>query len=337
MSTRGWTEYPAAKDHDTPAGLHQLVLKLGTKVNSLRQSKPRLAVGALAACFCFVLLKIASWAPDDEHPYEWTPTRKITLQSKEPVILDPSFYVNGSPTTSFRDNLKPGIKYVTTWTGGGLTNEFITWINLIHIASLSQRVPVIPPLLPDEEHLGRGGSSLDASDIYDIPRLAKTLNIPILEWSQLKRARYYKSIAVADREPHEDDEVLGCWSAHQAPSEAPDPFDILTAHFLHLNIQYTASPLNMPAPGNVSVVNPQLTRLVHLLLPSGRASSLSNSPSTWAEELLTPVPQPDDQLACFDELPLTDAAGTEEWEKDVGPTWDLVGTNMHFTRRMDVL
>ncbi|KAG8978869.1 hypothetical protein FRB90_008284, partial [Tulasnella sp. 427] len=331
MSARGWTEYSSAKDHYTPAGLHQLVLKLGTKVNSLRQSKPRLAVGALAVCFCFVLLKIASWGPDDEHPYEWTPTTKTTLQSTEPVVLDPSFYVNGSPTTSFRDNLKPGVKYVTTWAGGGLTNEFITW-----------RVPVTPPLLPDEEYLGRGGSSLDASDIYDIPRLAKTLNIPILEWSQLKRARYYKSVAVADREPHEDDEVLGCWSAHQEPSEAPVSANrktktIAPAEYYRTDIQYTASSLNMPAPGNVSTVNPQLTRLVHLLSPSGRASALSISPSTWAEDLLDPVPKPDEQLACFDDLYLTDAAGTEEWEKDVGPTWDLVGTNMHFTRRMDVL
>lgn len=28
--------------------------------------------------------------------------------------------------------------------------------------------------------------------------------------------------------------------------------------------------------------------------------------------------------------------GGAEWEKDLSPSWDLIGTNMHFTRRIDL-
>ncbi|KAG9047251.1 hypothetical protein FS837_002724 [Tulasnella sp. UAMH 9824] len=228
------------------------------------------------------------------------------------------------------DNLKPGVKYVTTWNRGGLTNEFITWINLIHLAHVSQRVPVLPPLLPDEEHLGRGGTALDASDIFDIPRLAKTLTLPILEWSQLKQARYHKSYIPADQESHYDDELLGCWGTYPAVGEDYDPSYAFTPHFLHLNVQYTAAPANISTPSNSS----PFPGLAEILSPSGRAAALSLSPSTWAEELISPTPEPDEQLACFDGL-YSDTEG--QWEKDLGRTWDLVGTNMHFTRKMDLL
>ncbi|KAG8942800.1 hypothetical protein FRC04_003495 [Tulasnella sp. 424] len=234
--------------------------------NWLRQPKPRIVLGAVVVCFCFVVFKTISSGGGTHRPYGWTPTES-TPSSQEAVELDPSFYVNGSPTSSFRNNLKPGVKYVTTWNYGGLTNELITWINIVHLAYISRRIPVLPPLLPDEEHLGRGGASLDASDIYDIPRLAKTLNLPILEWSQLKRARYYKSYIQADQESHDDDEVLGCWGIYETASEHHEALMGLTPHFLHLNVQYTAALSN-------------ISSLANILSPSGRAAALSNSPPT---------------------------------------------------------
>ncbi|KAG8892427.1 hypothetical protein FRC01_014179, partial [Tulasnella sp. 417] len=185
------------------------------------------------------------WGRDGQTEYAWTLKTQSTSPDQKDIVLDPGAYVNGAPTYSFRDNLKPGVKYVTTWNHGGLTNEFITWINLIHLAYVSQRIPVLPPLLPDEQHLGSGGSSLEASDIFDLPQLAKTLKLPILEWNQLKRARYYKAYIPADKESHEDDEVLGCWSTYEATSEEHDPASALTPHFLHLNVQYTAVPANI--------------------------------------------------------------------------------------------
>ncbi|KAG8901194.1 hypothetical protein FRC00_008449 [Tulasnella sp. 408] len=205
-----------------------------------------------------------------------------------------------------------------------------TNINLIHLAYVSQRVPVLPPLLPDEEHLGRGGSPLDAGDIFDLPRLAKTLKLPILEWEQLKRARYSRAYVPADQESHVDDEVLGCWGTYQPTDEDYDPSYAFTPHFLHLNVQYTAVPANMSTPSDSS----PFSGLAHMLSPSGRAAALSLSPSTWAEEPISPAPKPDDQLACFDGL-YSDLEG--KWEKDLGPTWNLIGTNMRFTRNMDLL
>ncbi|KIO17268.1 hypothetical protein M407DRAFT_33068 [Tulasnella calospora MUT 4182] len=325
MSRRNWSGSQPASAH-----LQRLALGLRLNLNVLQQSRPRIVVVAVASCVCFVFLKGILWGRDVQRLYAWNPRPESTSPGQKNVVLDPSAYLNGPPTPSFRDNLKPGVKYVTTWNRGGLTNEFITWINLIHLAYVSQRIPVLPPLLPDEQHLGKGGTSLDASDIFDMPRLAKTLKLPILEWRQLKRARYYKSYIPADQEPHDDDEVLGCWSTYPATSEDHDPSNALTPHFLHLNVQYTAAPANISTPSDSS----PFSGLAQMLSPPGRVAALSVPPPTWAEEPISPAPEPDDQLACFDDLY---APPGGEWEKDLGATWDLVGTNMRFTRRMDLL
>ncbi|KIO20649.1 hypothetical protein M407DRAFT_10772 [Tulasnella calospora MUT 4182] len=67
-------------------------------------------------------------------------TRRVTAGCSDPkAIVDITrpneyragfIYVNGPPISSFRDDLKLGVKYVATWNRGGLMNEFITVTNL---------------------------------------------------------------------------------------------------------------------------------------------------------------------------------------------------------------
>lgn len=76
---------------------------------------------------------------------------------------------------------------------------------------------------------------MDASAFFDIPQLSRTLKLPILEWEQLKQARYYKAYIPADQESHEDDEVLGCWGTYPATDEHYDPSYAFTPYFLHLS------------------------------------------------------------------------------------------------------
>jgi hypothetical protein len=41
------------------------------------------------------------------------------LNSPEPLYLNPFNYLNGPPTASFKDNLKNGEQYITSWISAG--------------------------------------------------------------------------------------------------------------------------------------------------------------------------------------------------------------------------
>lgn len=84
-------------------------------------------------------------------------------------------------------------------------------VNLIHLAMLSGRIPILPPYVPSSIHLGKSGNITNVSEFFDLPRLREELQWPILEWSDVKRARYgdlVNSPALEEvvKEP------LGCWS-----------------------------------------------------------------------------------------------------------------------------
>lgn len=78
--------------------------------------------------------------------------------------------------------------------------------NLIYLARMTGRTPVLPPFTPS--HVGSISEvgPLAFSDIFDIPRLSKELGMHVLEWDQMKTS------AVDTSGPSEV-EKLGCWSA----------------------------------------------------------------------------------------------------------------------------
>ncbi|KAG8914482.1 hypothetical protein FRC01_004040 [Tulasnella sp. 417] len=166
--------------------------------------------------------------------------------------------------------------------------------------------------------------------IYPNARPVEINLIHLAYVSSRSRGSLLSFLTNGKEESHEDDEVLDFWSTYEATGEHHDPANASTPHFLHLNVQYTAPPANISTRGDSS----PFSGLADMLSSSGRTAALSVSPSTWAEELLSPAPEPDDQLACFDDLY---AASGGEWEENLGPTWDLIGTNMRFTRHMDLL
>lgn len=76
---------------------------------------------------------------------------------------------------------------------------------------LSGRIPILPPFVPSSAHLGKSGNITNVSELFDLPRLREELQWPILEWADVKRARYGE---MSDLPPLEDvvKEPLGCWS-----------------------------------------------------------------------------------------------------------------------------
>ena len=83
----------------------------------------------------------------------------------------------------------------------GWTNDFMTMVHMLHLAQLTQRIPILPPF--GASHIGRHKPPIPFGEIFDIPRLSVALGTPILEWRDVKKQVYQGG---------ELDEPLGCWS-----------------------------------------------------------------------------------------------------------------------------
>ncbi len=71
---------------------------------------------------------------------------------------------------------------------------------MIYLGVITERVPILPPFTPS--HVLQDGEAwvLPFGEVFDVPRMQKAMNIPILEWHDVKR-----------EEDGERDE-LGCWN-----------------------------------------------------------------------------------------------------------------------------
>jgi hypothetical protein len=74
--------------------------------------------------------------------------------------------------------------------------------NLIYLALLTERVPIIGPFIPS--HIGGDAGEILFSDVFDIDYLSETIRLPVLQWSEVKKL------------PSAQVEDIGCWSVWQA-------------------------------------------------------------------------------------------------------------------------
>ncbi|KAG8913084.1 hypothetical protein FRC01_004753, partial [Tulasnella sp. 417] len=254
---------------------------------------------------------------------------------------DKSNALRGRPTTRFRDNLRDNKKYVTTWNYGGLTNEVMVWMNLIHLGLLSDRIPILFPVIGLEVQVGVGAESLSAGSFFDLPRLSEAIRHPVLDWQDVKRGRFNRPWNRTDTISHDDDEVLGCWSIVQTFDESKQPIDREGGPlFLHLDAQYTAVPPTVKLAGTGEGWHTSFESLSHLMSPEGRKEAFDLEPSlpTYGRRPLpptTPHPKPDHHLTCFDNLYWVWSKFVWEWEQTPSPTWDAVGTHLHFSKEAD--
>jgi hypothetical protein len=165
----------------------------------------------------------------------------------------------------------------------------MTLVNLIYLGIITDRIPVLPPFTPS--HINIGASHrvppIDFGNIFDVPRLAKLLDKPILEWRDVKD------------EESDDWDSLGCWNIWEAvqdeqrfprPSEAPDS--------LALDISYTSMPKDIKLyPGEVHDFHTTFWNLAKFAYPDTRAPRMGvTKPSPYMEVILPP----DEDMLCFD-------------------------------------
>ncbi|KAI0275007.1 hypothetical protein BC834DRAFT_850667 [Gloeopeniophorella convolvens] len=107
----------------------------------------------------------------------------------------------GPPTDRFRDNLRNDTKYITSWISAGWTNDVMTYGNLIYLAMITERVPIIGPFTPS--HIGGDAGIIPFGEVFDVDYLSKAIGMPVLEWSEVKNTS------------SQEVEDIGCWSVWQ--------------------------------------------------------------------------------------------------------------------------
>ncbi|KAF9567935.1 hypothetical protein CPC08DRAFT_626000 [Agrocybe pediades] len=229
------------------------------------------------------------------------------------------------------DNLRQDKFYITAWSNAGFTNQFMSYVNMIYMGLVSERIPIVPPFGPDH-HIPHDAGIIPFGDIFNLSRAREAMHMPILEWRDLKHLPSLKS---GQAPPAEEREQLGCWSTR--PGNNPNPLRVSSVvDHLKLDISYTRIPTESrvnPSDGNDDhLVFSKLVRYIYpkrpLPPPNGRYTLMEKSP--LGHELL-----PDHHMTCFDFLYyLTSSPETYEWKFSWAPAWTMVGKHLHFTDKM---
>ncbi|KAF8665360.1 hypothetical protein AX16_000379 [Volvariella volvacea WC 439] len=234
----------------------------------------------------------------------------------------PKFWLRGPPTAHFRDNLRPDLQYITSWVAAGWTNDVMTYANLIYLALITDRIPIMPMFTPS--HIGSHVPPIPFGEVFDVPRLSKALGKPVLEWRDVK-----------DSASNQVDDI-GCWNVWEAvqsrehhPRRSPVP-----GH-LKLDISYTTAPTWVKLlPQFQHDLHSSFWALAALSFPETRASSLVPPRESPQHHVSLP---PDEQLLCYDYLYYVSAHQPFEFEFDYSPAWRFVAQHMHFTPALQQL
>jgi len=240
--------------------------------------------------------------------------RNVTSQ-----FVDRKSAVLGAPTEKFRDNLRNDTQYITSWISAGWTNDVMTYGNLIYLAMITQRVPVIGNFTPS--HIGGDAGTVPFSEVFDVDYLSNSIGMPVLEWLDVKASSSHEV------------EDLGCWSVWQAVQTREDQ-PRLTSALEHygLDISYTAAPTSIQKfQGYEHDPHAHFWSIASLAFPEGREANLQTPQPSHAHQA---VLNPDEHLSCFDYLYYVCASSSFEYEYDFSPAWRFVVTHFRWTARL---
>ncbi|KAJ7070566.1 hypothetical protein C8F01DRAFT_1106888 [Mycena amicta] len=231
--------------------------------------------------------------------------------------LDARTVLNGPPTESFRDALLPNERYITSWGGSaGWSNDVISFINLIYLGQQTNRIAVLPH--HTSTHLPwKAQDKLPFGEAFDVPRLAKALGRPVVEWRDIKQYNTTKS------------DKIGCWDVWTPASGESSERDSTVYPRLHLDISYTPAPNHVRMfpnqPGDYHV---SFSALMTLAWPSPRAKALKS---------VKPRHSIHEQLLCFDFLYYAAAHNAFEIGLQYSPAWNTVGRYMYWNPKLENL
>ncbi|KAF8160716.1 hypothetical protein B0H34DRAFT_697820 [Crassisporium funariophilum] len=269
-------------------------------------------------------------------PLELSPDLSVPSLCRDTNSIAPwdtSWVRKGPPTERFRDNLRNDTSYITTWSNAGFTNQFMNYVNMIYLGTLSDRVPILPPFAPDH-HISSSAGVIPFADIFDLSHLRRVLQTPILEWRDVKTLPSHLS-----SDPYSATEIedLGCWSTREESSSEPIRAENVV-HHLGLDVSYTRVPsqtrFKPKDPNEPHVVFSQLAASVFPVDPIKPPDALPNfAPSPLGHNL-----PPDVSLTCYDRLYYaTSGVDVYEWRFSWSPAWRTIARHLRFTESVSRL
>jgi hypothetical protein len=211
-------------------------------------------------------------------------------------------------------------------------NDVMAALDTIYLALLTSRIPILAPFYPT--HVGVTAGIVPFSSFFDVPLLSSTLNIPILDWKDIKNysqpvldtSKYFN----ADYYGGESEE-LGCWSVwmtSRAQGVYPREGEIPRA--LSLDVSWTPVQFGHQIDPKAEEYN--LLALSGLSDPQMRTEAVRDAKESYLQKMwqtigdakaagqgtveypptMIPIPNrlsnqldPDDNLLCFDYLYFT--------------------------------
>ncbi|KAK7031507.1 hypothetical protein R3P38DRAFT_2924051 [Favolaschia claudopus] len=246
----------------------------------------------------------------------------VTVTVHKPASTSPTpLLVKEVATALLKENLRPEVKYIAGWPVFGWNNQVIQYMNLLYLALITERVPILAPFSPFTSGHVDTATVVNFSEVFDLPRLQKELKRPILEWWQVK-----------DSESPMMDE-LGCWSlersAWNATWQTPQPIH------LKLDISYSVAPNWIKlVPEDYNDQQVTFWALAALGFADTKPVNVTTVESPATQKSIVP----DDQLLCFDNLYFVCAH--EAWEfsnRRYAPAWRFVGRHMHWSSKVQDL
>ncbi|THH12795.1 hypothetical protein EW146_g7360 [Bondarzewia mesenterica] len=278
----------------------------------------------LAACALFSAVSVVAFLLFN-YTEAHLPSSVSDLLSSHPsqslAIVDRKSVLVGEPTARFRDNLRNDTQYITSWISAGWTNDVMTYGNLVYLAMITERVPIIGPFTPS--HIGSEAGGIPFSEVFDLDYLSKAINLPVVEWDEVKDLSDPSSTEV---------EGLGCWSIWQAVQfREPNP-RITGALSQGLDVSYTKAPSWVQKnPGYEHDPHAHFWSIATLTFPEGHTNNLG---TPRPSNVLGAVLHPDEQVACFDYLYYVCATESFEYEFDYSPGWRFAVKHFRWTDRL---
>ncbi|KAJ7741894.1 hypothetical protein B0H16DRAFT_1728412 [Mycena metata] len=295
-----------------------------------------IALVLLQAVVCIFILQSRFW--DSAHGGQCTPPMMEVVVAPMPSVavektaasadelLQGPLLEGEAPTATFRENLRKEVKYITSWPADEWSSQVIQFMNLLYLARLTERVPIVPRFQP--VHLKGNVSSIDFGDVFDLPALRKELRTPILQWRQVKDLT---SEAVED---------VGCWDVQHKTWEADSSY-LEPPTDLNLDISYTPVPTWVHASLHAQMERTErsmlLWPLASLIAFNRRATGLKVLPKPALSPLHQTLRAPDDQLFCTNSLVFDVGLQLLESAQDLSPAWQAVGRHMHWTPAIEAI
>ncbi|GAA5907252.1 O-fucosyltransferase family protein [Sporobolomyces salmoneus] len=228
------------------------------------------------------------------------------------------------PLHSYKANLKPGAGYVTTFPYGGLTNQLIEMLKVVHVAQRLDRTAILTDLAA--VHSEGGDRPLD--EFFDMKSFAYYSNASVVSWNDVKLVDTIGT----------QREKLSCWGARDQGETEP-----LSRYNIETNFWPYPEEYRVQSSIENSITFPN----IELLELNDQTPWLTQFAQSTFGSIDSAPPFPDPNLLCLENtfyVPnIQTSEGTPDYTHSIeelsheGPIWEEVGRHLRFNKHINHL